>query len=350
MTYLTTITRNLGIYDFNEWMYFERFNQELGLDPASFTQTYSFLVDCFERGLLDPKDTDGITLKRGDGDMAWDAMRRAAYREGALGNLLADGIEAASLKIGGEAANLAPHVRGKASLQRDSTLQALIWSVGYLTSSRGGDWLRTHNSWELSFLPEDRDLFPKYVGKTNIQMYADALRQLEMPEDEKKAIFGDPPLTNPEWITGTKGKARFLKWTDEFVGLFNSMVACMYGSATQLMLDGYGPMTYANILSKITGWDLDYYEVMKVGERVINLQRALNYKWKGWDSKDDRFHDKRAYEPAKVGVWKGKLVPWEPMLKEWYELRGWSENGLPTKRKMKELGMESLAKEINLPD
>jgi aldehyde:ferredoxin oxidoreductase len=350
MTWLTTSLRNLELRDFNEWIYFERLTQELGIDPASFTQTYSFLVDCYDRGLLDPKDTDGIRLKRGDADMAWDVLRKTAYREGNLGNLIADGMEAAAHKIGGEAENLAPHVRGKPSLQRDATVQALIWSVGYLTSPRGGDWLRVHNSWELSYFPPKRDTYPKYTGHTNTEIYSDAVRLLEMPDDMKKQIFGDPPVTNDEWIAGTKGKALFLKWTDEFVCLFNSMVACMYGSATQLMFAGYGPVTYADLLSKITGWDMDYKEVMKVGERVFNLQRVLNYKWKGWDSKEDKFHDKRAYEPAGMGVWKGKQVPWDATLKEWYAIRGWSENGLPTKAKMKELGMGDLLKEVKLPD
>lgn len=330
MTYLTTGLRNLGINDFNSWIYYERLTQELGLDPASFSMAFSFAVDLFEKGLITTGDTEGLVLRRGDEELIWEVARKVARREGKLGNLLADGVAEMARKIGGEAEAIIPQtVKGKPSLQKDSKLQALIWSLGALTSPRGGDWLRLHNVWELAFMPEKRDTYPQYIDKSCLDMFARCVELLDMPEASKKEIFGDPPKVDADWVKGTRGKALFSVWTENLVTLFNSLVTCMFGGATQFMMVGFGPTTYAEILSKITGWDVTYEELMRVGERIFNLQRLLNHRLKGWDYRDDRFADKQSYEPGTIGIYKEKEVPWDTTLKEYYSIRGWSSEGIP---------------------
>jgi aldehyde:ferredoxin oxidoreductase len=350
MTFITVSLRNLGIQDFNAWIYFERLIQELGLDPASFTMAFSYAVDLYIKGILKNEDTDGLELKRGDEELIWEVTRRTAMREGKLGNLLADGVAIMAEKLGPEAEAIMPQtVKGKPSIQRDAKLQALIWSFGALTSPRGGDWLRLHNVWELAFLPERRDTYPEYIGMTNLELYERCLDLLDMPEDLKKRIFGDPPKVDTDWVKGLSGKALFAKWTEEFVSLFNNLVTCMFGGATQFMMVGFGPSTYADILNKITGWNVSYEELMEVGERSLNLMRLYNYKVKGWDVKDDRFAGKLAYEEGEVGIYKGKIVPWDEILQEYYKLRGWTPRGLPTKERLVELKMDSVLANVELP-
>jgi aldehyde:ferredoxin oxidoreductase len=350
MTFITVSLRNLGIQDFNAWIYFERLIQELGLDPASFTMAFSYAVDLYVNGILKNEDTDGLELKRGDEELIWEVTRRTAARQGKLGNLLADGVSAMAEKLGPEAEAIMPQtVKGKPSIQRDAKLQALIWSFGALTSPRGGDWLRLHNVWELAFLPERRDTYPEYIGMTNVELYERSLALLDMPEDLKKKIFGDPPRVDTDWVKGLEGKALFAKWTEEFVSLFNNLVTCMFGGATQFMMVGFGPSTYADILNKITGWGVTYEELMEVGERSLNLMRLYNYRIKGWDVKDDRFAGKLAYEEGEVGIYKGKTVPWDAILQEYYQLRGWTTRGLPTKEKLAELKMDRVLEDLELP-
>ncbi len=350
MTFITVSLRNLGIQDFNAWIYFERLIQELGMDPASFTMAYSYAVDLFVNGILTTEDTEGLELKRGDLELIWDVMKRTASREGKLGNLLADGVAVMAEKLGPEAEAIMPQtVKNKPSIQRDAKLQALIWSFGALTSPRGGDWLRLHNVWELAFLPERRDVYPEYIGMTNLELYEKSLELLDMPDDLKKKIFGDPPKVDTDWVKGLDGKALFAKWTEDFVALFNNLVTCMFGGATQFMMVAFGPTTYADILNKITGWDVTYDELMKVGERSLNLMRLYNYRIKGWDVKDDRFAGKLAYEEGTVGIYKGKEVPWDIILKEYYKLRGWTPKGLPAKKKLAELKMAEVLDKVKLP-
>src|SRR5512136_464580 len=69
MTYLTTSLRNLGFENFNDWIYYERLTQELGLDPASFSMAFSYAVDLFVKGLITTEDTDGLVMRRADAEL-----------------------------------------------------------------------------------------------------------------------------------------------------------------------------------------------------------------------------------------------------------------------------------------
>lgn len=350
MTFMTAVLRNLEIQDFGDWIYFERLMQELGLDPASFSVSVSWAIECFEKGILTEEDTDGLTLRRGDADLVTELARRVALREGSFADLLADGMAEASRKIGGGSEDLAPHVKGKPSLLKDPRIQALIWSLGALTSPRGGDWLRLHNVYELAFVPEKLDTYPKFIDRTCEELYEQSVRLLDMPEELKKKIFGDPPKIDNAWIKSTRGKASFAVWTEDFVSLFNSLVTCMFGAATQFLMVGFGPTIYAEILHKITGWNISYDELMQVGERVFNLQRLFNYRLKGWDSAHDAWADKRAYEPAKMGIYKGNPVPWDEVLQDYYAVRGWSKNGIPTRAGLSRLKLKATIGELDIPD
>jgi len=115
-----------------------------------------------------------------------------------------------------------------------------------------GDWLRVHNVWELAFLPENRDTYPKYIGMTNVELYKLCTEKLDIPLDLKKKIFGDPPVTDVNWVRNTPGKALFTVWTEDFVGLFNTLVTCMFGAATQFMMLGFGPTPTPRSSGKIT--------------------------------------------------------------------------------------------------
>jgi len=350
MTFVTNCLRNLEIQDFGAWIYYERLMQELGMDPASFSLAFTWAVECFERGILDLNDTDGLTLKLGDEELVWAVARKVASREGNLGNLLADGAAEASRKIGKGSEDISPHVKGKSYLQKDPRVQALIWSLGILTNPRGGDWNRCHNVFELAFIPEKRDTYPEFTGKSCMEMYEKAVAELDMPEEMKKQIFGDPPKVDVDWVRSTDGKALFTIYSEHSMTTINSLVTCMYSGGTHTFLVGTGPTTWAKVLQKITGWDVTFEELMAVGERVFNLQRLFNYRLKGWDYRNDVWADKRVYEPSEMGAFRGREVPWDETLQEYYSIRGWSKEGIPTMTKIKELKIDDIVKGLKLPE
>jgi aldehyde:ferredoxin oxidoreductase len=350
MTFVTNCLRDLGIQDFGEWMYYERLMQELGMDPSSFTLAFSWAVDCFENGMMTLEDTDGLVLQRGDPDLIWEVANRIARRQGKFGNLLADGVDEASHKIGKGSEDIAPTVKGKPYLQGDPKIQALIWSLAVLTSPRGGDWNRCHNPYELFFMQERRDTLPELIGKSCADVYRDAVEKLDMPPETKKQIFGDPPVVDESWIRATDGKAAFTIYSEHIMATTNSLVTCMYSSGTTWFLVGVGPTMWAEVVNKITGWNTTAEELLKAGERIFNLQRLFNYRLKGWDARNDVWADKRAYEPAVSGAFRGKPIPWDETLQEYYSIRGWSKDGIPTLEKTRDLALDGLVSGLNLPD
>jgi aldehyde:ferredoxin oxidoreductase len=81
---------------------------------------------------------------------------------------------------------------------------------------------------------------------------------------------------------------------------------------------------------------------MNIGDRIYNLERAFNVRERKGLEKDTL--PKRFLEdPMPEGPRKGQVVKLDQMLGEYYNLRGWKE-GIPTKVKLKELGLVKLRK------
>ena len=76
-----------------------------GLDTISMGVTLSFAVECFEKGLLTPKDTGGRTLRFGDAQMIQELVEETGKRQG-FGDALAEGSFRLAQKIGKGAADL----------------------------------------------------------------------------------------------------------------------------------------------------------------------------------------------------------------------------------------------------
>jgi aldehyde:ferredoxin oxidoreductase len=85
--------------------------QFYGLDPMSTGATAAWAMECFERGLVSSKDTQGLDLSFGYSDALLEIIRRIGQRSG-IGNLLAEGVKRASAKIGQGSEHWAMHVKG----------------------------------------------------------------------------------------------------------------------------------------------------------------------------------------------------------------------------------------------
>jgi aldehyde:ferredoxin oxidoreductase len=89
-----------------------------------------------------------------------------------------------------------------------------------------------------------------------------------------------------------------------------------------------------------TGIDMgDYRGLMRTGERIFNQERLFNLK-AGLSMKDDTLPKRMLEEPMPDGPAKGMVVHLDEMLPEYYRLRGWSPDGIPTSMKLRELGLE----------
>jgi len=102
------------------------------------------------------------------------------------------------------------------------------------------------------------------------------------------------------------------------------------------------------VVNAYTGFDISLSELMRIGERTYNIMKAFNVK-EGFSRKDDYLPYRVMNDPIPAGVSKGSLVKKEEiesMLDEYYQARGWSIEGIPTKAKLHELELDEIGNEI----
>jgi aldehyde:ferredoxin oxidoreductase len=98
----------------------------------------------------------------------------------------------------------------------------------------------------------------------------------------------------------------------------------------------------ARLASALTGLDLDADDLLRAGERIVNLERLFNLRHgagRGDDDLPDRFVEERVADP---GPTQGMTVDIEPMVADFYRAMGWDVDGVPTPAKLRELGLDSL--------
>jgi aldehyde:ferredoxin oxidoreductase len=100
-----------------------------------------------------------------------------------------------------------------------------------------------------------------------------------------------------------------------------------------------GAGDYAELLSAVTGWQLSEEEVMKIGERIYNLERVIINRF-GFGSEQDTLPRRLMEEPMPEGPAKGQVIDLDKMIGEYYKLRSWV-NGKPKEEKLEELGIEA---------
>jgi aldehyde:ferredoxin oxidoreductase len=116
---------------------------------------------------------------------------------------------------------------------------------------------------------------------------------------------------------------------------------------------GWFPNNYGKLLAAATGVEYasDTGYLRKVGERIVNLERAFNVR-EGIGRKDDKLPARMLKEPLHTydAAGEGEVVrEMEQFLDRYYELRGWNKDGIPTAKKLAELGLAELVKDPGSP-
>jgi aldehyde:ferredoxin oxidoreductase len=142
-------------------------------------------------------------------------------------------------------------------------------------------------------------------------------------------------------------KVRYALYTQYFYSLMDSINVCqfVYGPAWQL----YHPNHLVQMARAVTGWDLNLWELMKVGERRLNMMRAFNAR-EGFTRDDDVLPPKLA-KPRIGGPSDGVAI--EPAEVEqakdvYYAMCGWDDQGIPTRTKLEELSIGWVADNLGV--
>lgn len=83
----------------------------------------------------------------------------------------------------------------------------------------------------------------------------------------------------------------------------------------------------------------DATQLLKMGERIWNLERLFNLR-EGFSRKDDSLPPRFSQETLPRGHSKNWVVDLEPLLEEYYRLRGWDKDAVPTEGRPEELGLK----------
>jgi aldehyde:ferredoxin oxidoreductase len=314
---LATFGSYCGIGDLAAVAFANQLCNMYGLDTISCGATIAFAMDCFERGLLTPADTGGVELRFGNAEAMVQMTEQIALRQG-LGDLLAEGTGRAAQRIGHGAEELAVVVKNHdlpAHMPEVKRSLGLIYAVNPF----GAD----HQSSEHD---------PAYEG--DYESYKERMESLDLLEPQ------------PEYSLGPE-KIRFALYTQQFYSLLDSVNVCQFVWGPSWHL--YSPNQLVEMVRAVTGWDVSLWELMKVGERRLNMMRAFNAR-EGLAREHDVLPAKIA-QPKTGGTSDGMFMPPEELEQAkdtYYAMCGWDTQGLPTRARLEELSLSWVADEIGV--
>ena len=142
-------------------------------------------------------------------------------------------------------------------------------------------------------------------------------------------VLGIPEKTDP---MATEGKAGLVMAFQDATAAVDSSGTCVF-TTFALTLDDIAPQ-----ISAATGGEWTPGRLVEVGERIWNMERQFNLD-AGFSGKDDTLPKRLLKDAAKTGPSKGAVNRLDEMLPEYYELRGWTTDGVPTENTMGRLGL-----------
>src|SRR5947209_18076691 len=208
-------------------------------------------------------------------------LPRIARREGELGALLAEGTRRAAERIGGDAPDFAPHVKGlELPGYEPRTLQTM--ALGFAVGSRGADHNRS-GAYEADFSAR-----------------ADRLH-------------------------GSPAAATLAVDTEDRAALIDALILCKFlrGVFGDLFAES------ADLLARVTGWDVTADELRTTAQRIVTAKKLYNIR-EGWTPAEDTLPKRFLSEGLPDGASAGAMLPRErlqEMIEAYYRARRWDQDG-----------------------
>ncbi|MEW6229813.1 MAG: aldehyde ferredoxin oxidoreductase C-terminal domain-containing protein, partial [Bacillota bacterium] len=281
-----------GVSDFGAIVAANALCDELGLDTMSAGTIIAYAMELFERGVITKEDTDGIELRFGDGDALVEVIKGIALRQG-IGDLLAEGFRGLAQRFP-ETAGFMMHAKWMPFAAYEPRGFHGI-GLAFGTSSRGA----CHN-----------------VGGWTIR---------------------DELLSGDYDRFAVTGKGELVKRLQDVRAYIDSLGICTVVRSGLGFTDKPG----GKVLEYVTGVDFTP-ELLRIGERIYSLERAILAR-EGIRREHDMLPERITKELLPEGPARGRVLTdemYEAMLDEYYALRGWNEQGVPTRERLVELGVE----------
>jgi aldehyde:ferredoxin oxidoreductase len=255
----------------------------LGMDTISTGNIIAFAMECYEKGAIRKEDFPGEPLIWGDSASMIELIEKIARRE-EIGDILAEGVKRAAVKIGKGAEEFALEVKGLEMPLHDP---------------------RVFQGFGLAF------------------------------------ATGNTGARHTEGMDRTTQADSVIRAQNLHAGSVNSLGLCIFA---YFWSDSAGCIP--SLLSAVTGWDVNLDQIVHTGEMVFNLKRAFNIRH-GFSKEDDRLPKRFTEEPLQDGASKGMVCNLKSMIEDYYGLREWDEKtGKPLKEKLEKLGLAEVSEEL----
>jgi aldehyde:ferredoxin oxidoreductase len=270
----------VGVDDIDALTFAGFLMNEHGMDPISFGGTLAAAMELYQMGVISKDDTDGIALEFGNAEALTVMAEKTGKYEG-FGQILGLGSRRMCEKYGHPEISMA--VKGQEFAGYDSrAMQGM--GLGYATSNRGACHLK-------------HDVFAEDM------------------EDQSG-----------------KGKAVPCKESQDRVAMIDSTGLCLFTTSA------WGVEEFRKQIDAACEGEWTEGRLIACGERTWNLERQFNLA-AGLTAADDTLPKRLLEEPAPGGSAKGKVCELDVMLPEYYEARGWTEDGVPSKETLERLGL-----------
>ena len=260
---------------------------EYGLDPITLGSTLACVMELYDKGFITKEELGG-DLEFGNAEAVVDFALKTAMREG-FGDKIAEGSYRLADSYGHKEFSMSVK-KQEMSAYDARGIQGM--GLGFATSNRGGCHVRGY---------------------------------MTSPE-----ILGLPQKLDP---LVTTDKPQWLIIFQDLTAVVDSAGICLFTTFA------IGLPEIAAMIRTAIGCDFTDEEILMAGERIWNLEKLFNLK-AGFTKADDTLPPRLLTEPLPEGPAKGKVVELDIMLPEYYSLRGWDKEGIPTQSKLKELSID----------
>ena len=288
----------VGVDDPNAVIRASLYCDEVGIDTISAGATIAWAMECFQKGIITPRDTDGIDLRFGNQEALMSSLRLIAERRG-LGDMLAEGSRRTSRTVGQGSADWAMQVKGL-EMPGYEPRSLKTMALGLAVSTRGACHNRS-SAYEADF----------------------SSRVDRLKADEQRG--------------------RITMEGEDFSAVLDSLIWCKF--LRKAFDDLYTES--AVIYEHVTGWPMTADDLKKAGERINNLKKLFNIR-EGWTRGDDNLPPRALQEKLPTGVAEGTGLTEEEldlMIDSYYRARGWDEDGNIPDDKLRELGLPDLIRQ-----
>jgi aldehyde:ferredoxin oxidoreductase len=266
---------------------------DAGIDTITTGATIAFMMQCCEEGLIpDAVLPSGGRLCFGDGAAVLEAIEALLNRQGRLGELLALGSRRAAERIGRDAPEFAPHVKGLELPGYDPRALHTM-ALGLAVGTRGAD----HNR-----------------------------------SGAYEADFSD----RTDRLGGGAHSAALAIETEDRAAVMDSLILCKF--LRGVFRDFYEEA--ADLLAAVTGWEMTARELHTVARRVVTARKCLNER-EGWTQSEDtlppRLLERREPRPGTPALSRERL---DTMIAAYYQERGWDARGRVPVEERRKLGLD----------